>query len=102
MAYAEVADLEPYLGGALDAERAQRAIDAAGEHVDGVCGQTFADPVPAAIEQATVQIAVRYYRDPEAPFGVIQAATEGAAYTKNAIPDLDHLLLGHRVEWGIA
>lgn len=102
MSYALIADLEPFLGGALDNERAQRALDAATEHIDAVCGQTFTDPVPASIEQACVQVAVRYYRDPEAPFGVIQAATEGASYTKNAIPDLDHLLIGHRVSWGVA
>lgn len=97
-----LADLEPFLGGALDPARGQRALDAATAHIDAVCGQTFLDPAPAEIAQACVQVAVRYYRDPEAPFGVIQASAEGASYTKNAIPDLDHLLIGHRVSWGVA
>src|SRR5262245_65105049 len=101
-AYITVADLEPYLGGALDPARAQRAIDAASEHVDFLCGQSFTLDVPASIEMATTQVAVRYYRDPEAPFGVLQSAAEASSFTKTAIPDLDVMLLGLRISWGPA
>lgn len=102
MAYCTPDDLVPYLGGALDPTRAGDACDAASDHVTFVCGQDFTDPVPAGVKIASVQAAVRFYRDPEAPFGVLGGLGETAAYARQPIPDLDHLLLGYRVSWGIA
>jgi hypothetical protein len=106
MPYATPADLAPFLGGALDDARATAAIEAAGVFLDGVCGRAelgpFPDPPPPGIHTAAIVVAVRYYRNPDAPWAIVGATAEAAAYMSKEIPDLDKYLLGLRTSWGIA
>ena len=102
MSYCDPDDLVPHLGGGLDPARAQELCDAATEHVDSVCGQSFPDPPPVGVKLAAIQVAVRFARSGDAPFGVLQALGENPAYVRAPIPDLDVMLLGYRVSWGIA
>lgn len=63
------------------------------------------DVVPVAVRaswrQATIAAAVRFYKSPEVPFGVA-AGWDMATYVRMSIPDVDLLLLGERVRFGVA
>jgi hypothetical protein len=108
--YATAAQLAETTPG-LSAERADRALAAASDYVDAVCfgvapvapaPDSFSDPVPARVVQATLVAAARFARDPEAPYGTIGGIGEVPVYAKGQVPDADKLLLGLRQSFGLA
>jgi hypothetical protein len=59
-------------------------------------------PVPVATwRTATIAAAVRFYKSPEVPFGVA-GGWDMATYVRQSIPDVDMMLIGERVAFGIA
>ncbi len=92
------------------------ALMVASRHVLHVLGYAFTDTEvpadPAAItvvavdvrsswRQATIAAAVRYYKSPDVPYGVA-GGWDMATYVRQSIPDVDMMLLGERVAFGIA
>lgn len=69
----------------------------------------YPDPieiVPVAVpvatwRTATIAAAVRFYKSPEVPFGVA-GGWDMATYVRQSIPDVDMMLIGERVAFGIA
>jgi len=62
--------------------------------------------VPVAVpfatwRAATIAAAVRFYKSPEVPFGVA-GGWDMATYVRQSIPDVDMMLIGERVAFGIA
>lgn len=62
------------------------------------------NPVPArpAWREATVAAAVRFYRSPDVPWGAAGGLGDSAVYVRTAMPEVELILLGQRVGWGIA
>jgi len=58
-------------------------------------------PVAASWRMATGTAAVRFYKSMEVPFGVA-GGWDMATYVRLSIPDVDLLLLGERVAFGVA
>lgn len=56
---------------------------------------------PPAWRLATIAAAVRFYRSPEVPFGVMQVGEYGAQ-VRSSIPEAEAALLGHRADFGLA
>lgn len=100
--YVTVDQLAAVLGPAMDPDRAAAAIDAASQHVDAVRGVPTDLPYPGGIVIATLTAAARYYHDPDMPYGVVAGMSDVPLYAKASIPDVDSLLLGLRVSFGIA
>ncbi len=60
------------------------------------------DP-PAAFVQATIGLAVRFYKSADVPFGVAGMSDQGlVAYVRSTYPEADLLLFGRRQTFGIA
>lgn len=60
-------------------------------------------PASAEVISAVVKMAVRFYRDPDVPFGILAAGDTGLA-VRRVLPELGAYLLGrrHGNAWGIA
>jgi hypothetical protein len=101
MAYVTVAELTAILGPGTDTARAQAAADSVSDWIDMRTGQAFIAPVPARIHQLALNGALRFYHDPEAPYGVIAASSDVPMYMRGLMTDADPLLLGLRIDFGI-
>ncbi len=101
MAYVTLAEVTAILGPGADQARAQTAIDAVTEWIDTRTGTTFSAPVPARVHQLALNGSLRYYHDPEAPYGVIAASSDVPMYMRGLMTDADSLLLGLRTDFGI-
>jgi len=101
MAYVTLAEVTAILGPGADAARAQTAIDAVTEWIDSRVGHSFSAPVPARVHQLALNGALRFYHDPEAPYGVIAASSDVPMYMRGLMTDADPLLLGLRADFGI-
>ena len=118
--FASPAELRPALGvvtGEANERRLAIALLVATRHVLHALGYTvdvdvpippdpavldvLAVPVRASWRQATIAAAVRFYKSPDVPFGVA-GGWDMATYVRMSIPDVDLLLLGERVRFGIA
>jgi hypothetical protein len=101
--YCTVDDLKPFIGTATDAARADTAIESASRWIDSALGLTvpFVAPIPSRINLAAINVAVRFYRSPEAPFGVIGMG-EAAMYVGRYLPDVEMLLRGYHESFGVA
>jgi hypothetical protein len=99
-------DLRTALGSATvdtDLAAVQESCDAATSYVMAVLGaDTIVLPYPPAIRRAAMVCAVRIYQDPKSPFGVIGGPSEVPMYSKGAFPDVDAMLLGWRLRFGLA
>lgn len=60
-------------------------------------------PASAEVIAAVVKMAVRFYRDPDVPFGIMAAGDVGLA-VRRVFPELGPYLLGRRAgnAWGLA
>jgi hypothetical protein len=101
MAYVDAAALVAVLGQGADPDRAATAAAAACEWVDARAGTTFTDPVPARITQLALNAGLRFYHDPDAPYGVIGGSADVPMYMKSLMTDSEHLLLGLRSGFGL-
>jgi hypothetical protein len=107
VAYVTVDELTAILGPGADTARAQLAADAVTEWIDTRTGRTFgpsdpfAGPVPARIHQLALNGALRFYHDPDAPYGVIGGPADVPMYMRSLMTDADALLLGLRTDFGI-
>lgn len=101
--YVEVAEVVKIAGPGADADRAQVAVTAASDWIDARLGVVDRlDPVPARVHQLALNAALRFYHDPEAPYGVIAGTGDVPMYMRSIATDLEPLLLGLRVGFGIA
>jgi hypothetical protein len=74
---------------------------AATDIVETYCGQVFADPAPAAVATAALQVASRVYRSGDVVFGVLNSDL-GSQFTGRWItPEIEALLIGRRKTFGI-
>lgn len=117
--FASAAELRPALGpvgGADNERRLAVALLLGSRYVLHALGYRFDDTyIPADLDpaslvmvdsraswrQATIAAAVRYFKSPEVPFGVA-GGWDMATYVRGSIPDVDMMLLGERVAFGIA
>jgi hypothetical protein len=58
-------------------------------------------PATAAVRQATLAAAVRFYKSPDVPWGVAGGWDE-AVYVRQSMPEVELILFGQRRRWGIA
>jgi hypothetical protein len=112
--YASAAELKSVLGIPADRsdDRVDLALVAASRWVDFRIGVASTNdpitlpltlgvvPSTAAIHDATVAAAVRFYKSADVPFGV--AGQDMAVYVRTGMPDVELLLLGHRQTFGVA
>ena len=103
MDYVSVDEVVAILGTGADAGRAQVAATAASDWIDARTGRTFGDPdpVPERVHQLALNGALRFYHDPEAPYGVIAGTTDVPMYMRGLMTDAEPLLLGLRADFGI-
>ena len=113
--YASLSDIEATLGvNAASNERRWLCLIAATRYVAYRVGAVVTDtelPEPitgitvvasrSAWRQATVAAAIRFAKSPEVPFGVA-GGWDMATYVRQSIPDVDLLLSGQRVAFGVA
>ena len=117
--FASPAELRQYLGnitGEANERRMAVALLVGTRNVLHSLGYTFTDlevpedpaaidvvalPVRSSWRQATIAAAVRFFKSPDVPFGVA-GGWDVATYVRMSIPDVDMLLLGERVAFGIA
>jgi hypothetical protein len=60
-------------------------------------------PCPPAWRLAALAAAVRYSKSPDLPFGAVGGLGDAAVYVRGtSIPEVDLILAGHRLSWGIA
>jgi hypothetical protein len=109
VAYVELDELVAILGAGADTARAELAATAASDWIDTRTGKPsggWADPflggVPARVHQLALNGALRFYHDPEAPYGIVGDSRELPMYMRNLMTDADALLLGLRSDFGIA
>jgi hypothetical protein len=106
VAYCTPEDLRTVLGGAVDtdAQAVSECCDAAKLYVDATTGATFAEGanVDPRVKRAAMLCAVRIYREPEAPWGIVGGFGDVPMYAKGAFPDVDALLLGLHARFGVA
>jgi hypothetical protein len=110
--YVTVDELVAILGPGADRARADTAASAISEWIDTRTGRSFGaggdpfDPlagaIPARIHQLALNGALRFYHDPEAPYGVIGGPADVPMYMRSLMTDADALLLGLRSDFGIA
>ena len=108
--YASLAELKAQLHIPDANEDAQLtlALEAATEAIDLAMGTTGAQlaPVPAMVKLATEIQAARWYKRPDAPFGVVGSAEFGnfARLQQQLDPDVEVLLSGYgnRKRYGTA
>ena len=78
------------------------ACAAATTTIDKYCGQSFPEPVPAGVHIAALQLASRFYRADDVAFGTF-GSDLGSTFTGRWLtPEIEALLLGKRVSFGIA
>jgi len=78
------------------------ACAAATTTIDKYCGQSFPEPVPAGVHIAALQLASRFYRADDVAFGTF-GSDLGSTFTGRWLtPEIEALLLGKRVTFGIA
>ena len=53
------------------------------------------------IHQLALNGALRFYHDPEAPYGIVGDTRELPMYMRSLMTDSDALLLGYRTDFGI-
>jgi hypothetical protein len=103
--YVTADELAAILGPGADPGRVELAATAVSEWIDARTGRRFDDPfagpVPARIHQLALNGALRFYHDPEAPYGVIAASSDVPMYMRGLMTDADPLLLGLRSDFGI-
>jgi hypothetical protein len=104
--YVTTDELVAILGPGADRARADLAGAAVSEWIDARTGRRFDDPfagpVPARLHQLALNGALRFYHDPEAPYGVIGGPADVPMYVRNLFTDADPLLLGLRSDFGLA
>jgi hypothetical protein len=107
MAYVDADELVAILGSGADTARAEMAATAASDWIDartGVDAGAWDDPtngIPARIHQLALNGALRFYHDPEAPYGIVGDTRELPMYMRSLMTDADALLLGLRSDFGI-
>ena len=117
--YASMADLEAVIGasaGESQVRRRELCLIAATRWVAHRIGAPVTDelldpgapsvgvntvPAKAAWAQATLEAAVRFYKGPDVPWGVAGGWDE-AVYVRQNMPEVELILFGHRVAWGVA
>lgn len=108
MPYVTVDELVAILGPGADRARLAVAADAITEFIDRRTGRSwgssdpFAGPLPASVHQLALIGALRYYHDPEAPYGVVQGGEGIPMYMRSLMTDADALLLGLHADAGFA
>ena len=112
-ALADPVEVARVLGTDPDTDRVVLATLTASQYVAGRTGYALADvplgaspygPVrvveaPAAVRQATVAAAIRFYKGPDVPFGL--AGADLQSYVRSVMPEVDLALLGYRVDFGV-
>lgn len=101
MPYVTAADIVDLLGSGTDPDRAATSAAAACEWVDARAGEPFLDPVPARVTALALNAAVRFYHDPEAPYGILGGSSDVPMYMRTLMTDAEPLLLGLRTGFGI-
>ena len=106
MQYVTVDELVGILGPGADRARADLAASAISEWIDARTGRQFDDPfagpLPTRIHQLALNGALRFYHDPEAPYGVVGGPADVPMYMRSLMTDADALLLGLRDDFGLA
>ena len=75
---------------------------AATETVTVYCGQVFAEPIPEGVHLASLQLAVRFYTASDVARGTYTTDL-GTGFTGRWVtPEIEALLLGKRVSFGVA
>ena len=96
---------------ALSLVQATRALDAfvgnGAEADDAWTGDAddleVVDEPAAAFVNATLYLAVRFHKTPDVPFGLAGMNDAGlVAYVRRSAPELELMLHGQRLQWGIA
>jgi hypothetical protein len=117
--YVSVADVRAAVGAAEGPEQDDRLTTVAilgSRYVDSVTGTVVEDesqatppyqvavvPCPPAWRLAALAAAVRFSKSPTIPFGAIGGLGDAAVYVRGTvIPEVDLILTGHRLSWGIA
>jgi hypothetical protein len=107
VAYVTTDELVAILGPGADRARADLAATAASDWIDERTGRSwsgsdpFAGPVPARVHQLALNGALRFYHDPEAPYGITAGTSDLPMYMRSLMTDADPLLLGLRADFGI-
>lgn len=99
--YVTADDLIAILGDGADVARATTAAWAACEWVDARLGGPVVDPPPARLNQLALNAGLRFYHDPEAPYGVIGGSADVPMYMRSLMTDSEPLLLGLRSGFGL-
>jgi hypothetical protein len=115
--YASRADLEAAIGGTISGagDRFDLALLVASRWVDYRVGTAVTEAnlsapytlvvvaCPPAWKAATIAAAVRFLKSPDVPFGVAGMDGSGmTAYVRTSMPEVELLLFGHRMAWGMA
>jgi hypothetical protein len=107
-AYVTTDELVAMLGTGADVARAELAalstcdwIDARTGKPPGGWNDPFLGGVPPRIHQLALNGAMRFYHDPEAPYGIVGDTREIPMYMRSLMTDADALLLGLRSDFGI-
>jgi len=85
VAYVTADELVAILGPGADPDRAELAATAVSDWIDERTGRSwgesdpFAGPVPARVHQLALNGAMRLYHGPEAPYGIVGAASDMAS-----------------------
>lgn len=105
MAYVTAAELVAILGPGTDLDRAELAAVAISDWIDAKIGLgPTIDPPPPRVHQLALNGAMRLYHGPEAPYGIVGAASDIPMRVGGimAALDADALLLGLRHDFGIS
>lgn len=116
--YATPADLDASLGSASGTgtvERRNVALILASRWVAYRVGMIVTDTeIPASVptvtyiparpawRDATIAAAVRFYRSPDVPWGAAGGLGDAAVYVSRSMPEVELMLLGQRVAFGVA
>jgi hypothetical protein len=106
--YVSVADVRAAVGAAEGPEQDDRLTTVAilgSRYVDSVTGTVVEDESQATppYQLAALAAAVRFSKSPTIPFGAIGGLGDAAVYVRGTvIPEVDLILTGHRLSWGIA
>jgi hypothetical protein len=108
--YVTVDELVAILGPNADPDRVELAAKAVSDWIDARTGRAwgdadpFAGPVPDRVHQLALNGAMRLYHGPEAPYGIVGAASDIPMRVGSIMValDADALLLGLRRDFGIA
>lgn len=115
--YASRSDLSAAIGGTISGadDRLDLAVLVASRWVDYRVGNDVVESdltapytltvvaCPPAWKAATIAAAVRFLKSPDVPFGVAGMDGSGmTAYVRSSMPEVELLLFGHRMAWGMA